>query len=338
MARKPPSLEHVKYVTRRGKVYAYFNTGQKRDGKPIYAPMPQPGSVGFFDSYAALKAGRTKRAKPGYTVANLADEYERSAEFAAKAANTQLLYGNQLNKIAEHWGMFPVDDLQPQDIRFTLDNAGWNPGTRNMVIAVLGALYTWARRRDKATLSPVKDIERLKGGEHEPWPLPIVEAGLKSDDPVVRLGVHLLYFTGLRIGDACALPWWAVADNVITVTPEKTKRHGKRLHIPLTAALKAELDRTPRTGLTILHSVDHKQLRAKLKAFTKALGVETVPHGLRKNAVNTLLEEGCSIAEVASLTGQTYQVVEHYAAKVNTRKLASAAIVKFDRSRGKIGK
>ena len=36
--RKLPRLEHVKFVKSGGKVYPYFNTGEKRDGKPVYAP------------------------------------------------------------------------------------------------------------------------------------------------------------------------------------------------------------------------------------------------------------------------------------------------------------
>ena len=75
--------------------------------------------------------------------------------------------------------------------------------------------------------------------------------------------------------------------------------------------------------------------RKRLQAFTAALGIKTVPHGLRKNAVNALLEAGCTIAEVSAITGQTHQVVEHYAAKVNRRKLGKSAIVKFERARDK---
>ena len=52
-----------------------------------------------------------------------------------------------------------------------------------------------------------------------------------------------------------------------------------------------------------------------------------------KNAVNALLEVGCTIAEVSAITGQTHQVVEHYAAKVNRRKLGKAAILKFEAAR-----
>lgn len=52
-----------------------------------------------------------------------------------------------------------------------------------------------------------------------------------------------------------------------------------------------------------------------------------------KNDVNALLEAGCTIAEVSAITGQTHQVVEHYAAKVNRRKLGKSAIVKFEAAR-----
>jgi hypothetical protein len=42
-----------------------------------------------------------------------------------------------------------------------------------------------------------------------------------------------------------------------------------------------------------------------------------------------LLEAGCTTAEVSSITGQTYEMVEHYARQVNQRKLAAALILKW---------
>ena len=55
-----------------------------------------------------------------------------------------------------------------------------------------------------------------------------------------------------------------------------------------------------------------------------------VPHGLRKNAVCALLEAGCTVNEVSSITGQTAQIVEHYAREVNQLKLAEEAIRKWE--------
>jgi integrase len=54
-------------------------------------------------------------------------------------------------------------------------------------------------------------------------------------------------------------------------------------------------------------------------------------HGLRKSAVVMLLEVGCTTAEVQAITGQSMQMVEHYAKQVNQKKLAESAILKWER-------
>jgi len=43
-----------------------------------------------------------------------------------------------------------------------------------------------------------------------------------------------------------------------------------------------------------------------------------------------LLEAGCTTAEVASITGQSFEMVKHYARQVSQRKLAAAAIAKWE--------
>lgn len=330
---KLPSLEHVKYVKRRGKVYAYFNTGAKKDGKPIYKRLPDPASPEFYTQYSNLKTRRGNIAAKGFTVADLVDEYLKSSDYASKAQATQTLYRVQSRKIIDAWGKFPVNDLAPEFVRLVLDGSGWGSGTHNMVIATLGTIYTWARKRNKAAIEPTKDIETMKGKAHEPWPEDVLEAALASDDPVVRLGTHLLYFTGQRLNDVLAMRWGDIRGDEIHVVPEKTKRYDKRVYVRIHAELAAELARTPRLGITIMHGMDDRRLRIALQAFTQALGIKTVPHGLRKNAVNALLEAGCTIAEVAAITGQTFKIVEHYAARVNNRKLGQAAMLKFENKR-----
>lgn len=63
-------------------------------------------------------------------------------------------------------------------------------------------------------------------------------------------------------------------------------------------------------------------------------GQSATVHGLRKNAVNTLLEVGCSVAETAAISGQTLQMVEHYAKQRNQSVLASAAVLKWEQGGG----
>lgn len=333
MARKLPKLAHVKFVRAKGRVYAYFNTGQKKDGKPIYTRLPDPSAPNFYQSLASCEGGRTKRQALSYTVAHMADDYMRSPDFRRKRASTQKVYQIHLAKVIDHLGEFPVADLQASDVREVLDGEGWGAGTQNLFVAVIGAIYKWGRVRGKTDLLPTKDIAKLKTGQHEPWPDHLVEAALKCDDQRIRLAVHLLFYTGQRIGDVCAMRWHDVRDGRVRIVQAKRE---KIVDFTVHSALQAELDRTPRVGITILTDKNGRRvredvLREELKAFAATHGIKRVPHGLRKNAVIGLLEAGCTIAEVSAVTGQTFQTVEYYAARVDKAKLGNAAMLKFER-------
>lgn len=330
MARKLPKLDHVKTVHAKGRVYYYFNTGVMKDDKPVYARLPDRSAPGFFDSYASFMAGRTRRAKTAYTVADLVRDYLGSPIFAKRAQSTQDSYRLHAGKVSEVWGKFPANELTPADVRLLIEGDTWKPGTAYMVLATVGVLYRYGRRNKGLTVDPAKDVERPEYGSHDPWPEDVLEAALASNDDTVRLAVHLLYFTGQRIGDVLAMRWGDIRHGYVTVKQAKTK---KTVKPKLSAELAAELARTPRTGITIMHGVPEGQLRRRLQKFTADLGVKTVPHGLRKNAVNALLEAGCTVPEVAAITGQTHQVVEQYAAAVNSKMLGEAAVLKLDTAR-----
>jgi len=206
-------------------------------------------------------------------------------------------------------------------------------------LAVVGVIYKWAKDRGRTTLEPTKGIEKLKVDPHEPWPSGLLEEALKADHDRTRLAVHLLYFTGQRIGDVCKMRWSDITDGAISIVQEK---RGKEGWIPLLSELQAELDRTPKRGMTIMvnhlgRPISHNIIRKELKKFTADRGVETVPHGLRKNAVIAFLEAGCTPHEVAAITGQTIPMVMHYAQRINQRQQASAAVLKLENKR-RIGK
>lgn len=335
---KPHKIEHVKLVKAKGKEYPYFNTGQKRaSGATIYARLPQLASPDFWGAYAAQKAARTKRAKgTAYTIRDLCRDYERSKFFTAKAANTQTLYGLTIKRILATLGDYPVDDLQKDDLDLVLENDQTGPGAHNIFIAVLGVLYRYGRRKGVTKLRPTEDLEKMETGEHEAWPEALVEAGLTAEHDRTRLAIHLLFFTGQRIGDVCKMRWSDIRGDIIHVVQQKT---GKALSIPLLSELRAELDRTPKRGFTIItnyqgQSMTDQVIRRELKKFGEQHGHEVVPHGLRKNAVIAFLEAGCTIAETAAITGQTFAMVEYYSRQVDQKRLASAAILKLENKRG----
>ncbi|OGS51089.1 MAG: hypothetical protein A3J40_01680, partial [Erythrobacter sp. RIFCSPHIGHO2_12_FULL_63_10] len=258
-----------------------------------------------------------------------------------RAEGTRKLYSITMRRIVEHFGEHPVDDLDPEDLQLVLDNEMAGPGAHNIFVAVLGILYTFARRNRKTALEPTKDIRKRNVGEHSAWPEHVLEAALESEHDRTRLATHLLYFTGQRIGDVCTMRWSDIRGDAIFVSPKKTRRKkGPRtLRIPLHSELAAELARWPKRGLTILTNVNGEPMgdqviRRELKEHGDRFGVKVVPHGLRKNAVISLLEAGASIAETAAITDQTYAVVEHYARQVDQARLGSAAILKLENRRG----
>lgn len=327
--------KHVLKKTAKGRVYYYFNTGAKVKGKAVLKRLPDIRDPDFGRMLSAAQSGRTRRAKVGgpMTVARLADLYERSPEFRSKAATTRRSYELNLDKARKRIGIAPADDLKPADVRLLHDEMADQTGAANQFVRVLGSLYSWGRLRGHVTAKPVDGVELFDETPHEPWPEWLLEEAL--GDEAVRLPVALLYFTAQRIGDVCRMRWSDVRDGVISVRQEKT---GKSLAIPFHARLAEILAEAPRNALTILSlgegPMPPPSQRKRLQAWAEARGQKIVPHGLRKNAVIALLECGCSIAETAAISGQTLQVVEHYAQRRNQSKLASAAILRWEGSKG----
>lgn len=329
------AIPYVKRVRARDNWYYYFDTGAQKDGKTVYKRLPDPSSREFGGVYAALLGHRTRRAAPEtlMTVAKLIELYEKSPVFNKLSPASRKSYSIHLRKVEHEIGEAPAHKVEPKDVTHMMDKLADTPGTANMCLAVIGTLYKWGRKRHHVppTCEPTRDVERLELGEHEPWPAPVLNAALASDNARVRLASHLLYYTAQRIGDVVKMRWSDIRDGAIHVQQQKTK---KALRIPLHRDLAAELEKTPRAALTIVSATEggpigDQAVRAALKEHCAALGLALVPHGLRKNAVIALLEAGCSIAETASISGQTLQVVEYYAKLRDQGKLASAAILKW---------
>ncbi len=334
---KLPKLKYVKFVRAKGKLYAYFNTGKKVGGKIIWSPLPSYSSIGFHDSYATHLGHRARKDALAQTVKDLADTFENSPEFKRLSQGTQRYYSIGLKRICEQVGGFPLDKVERRHVREIVNNRIEGNGARNAFLSVLGVLYTFGRRRELTEAEPTKDIQQFPLGQHEPWSDDLLAAGLSAEHDRTRLAINLLYYTGQRIGDVVQMRWSDIRHGSISMVQQKT---GKPLLIPLHSVLDAELARTPKKGITIITNqlgqpMTPQVIRRELKVFGESMGATVVPHGLRKNAVNSLLEAGCTIAEVAAITGQTFKVIEHYARRSNQRRLGEAAILKLENIDGK---
>lgn len=327
-------LPYTKTVRSKGRCYVYFVTGQQQDGKPILKRLPDKASPQFGATYAAMLAARTRReaVQTELTLPKLIELYQKSQKYQSLKPTSRYAYDNYLRKLIEAFGDAPAGQIERKDIVTLVDGIADKPGAANLILSITNALYAWGRSRDHVSNDPCRDIERFEVGEHQPWPESLVADALASKDRDVRLIVSLLYYTAQRIGDVMALRWADIRDGIIHLQQEKT---GKPMTIRVHRELSKLLDQTPKRGMTVITDEVGRPMkkvaaRHVLQAFARARGFKVVPHGLRKNAVNTLLEVGCTVAETAAISGQSLQMIEHYAKRRSSEKLSTSAILRWE--------
>lgn len=335
-------LRHIHHKTAKGRRYTYFDTGLRDErGRKIFKRMPSERDPAFPRAYNIACDQREKRKteQPIRTFDGLLKLFEKSQEFKAFAANTQRSYSHYLSVASSllrdgEGKSVSACAIEPCDIATLRDTLADGKGA-NQAVRSVRALFKWAKKpaRKYVGSNPAEEIELLGEGEHEPWPHWLLEDALA--DEKTRAAVALLYFTGQRIGDVAKMLWTDIRGNAIEVRQEKTDT---ALSVPIHAELAAVLAELPKRGFTILTNEAGKQrtagaIRQMLQTWAAARGAKIVPHGLRKNAVNALLEAGCSSAEVSAITGQSLKTVEHYAKKRDRAVLGKAAILKFEGAR-----
>lgn len=337
MARRTKSgLPFVKTTLGKGRRYWYFDTGTTNErGKKIFTRLPDIADKAAFGSaYSSLMGHRTRRASAAaeMTVTAMINLYRMSQKFKELAPGSKQIYNIYLAELEAMLGMAPADDVKRADIVLLVDKRAKHPGAANMILKIARAIFKWARGRGHITADPCSDIDLNDLGEHQPWPEELLAMALASDDDRIRLSTHLLYYTAQRIGDMVRMKFSDIRDGTLFVRQQKT---GKELDIPVHSALLNTLAETGRhIGPIVITNrgtaIAASTLRAYIQAWAKGLGYEIVPHGLRKNAVNALLEAECSVAQTAAISGQTMQVVEHYAKLRDQRKLAAGAMRKWE--------
>jgi integrase len=333
-------LPFLRKKSAKGKTYYYFDAGKGGAGERILTKLPDIKDPRFGDCYARAKAARTNRTnKQGIlTLDGLIRQYERSPEFRGLSASTQksyTLYLGRANSLirTKKGDSPPAKLIERKDVLALRDALADTPGAANQSVRAVGALFAWAMDNEKAKSNPAEKVKKFPAQPHEPWPEELLEEAIA--DPQVGMPVALLYFTGQRINEVVKMSWRDIGDGFMRVYVQKTDRH---IEVALLPELWGMLQRQPKDSVAILTNANGKPwttsgLRYKLQTWAKERGQKVVPHGLRKNAVISLLQAGCTTAEVSGITDQSIQMVEHYAKQVNKLGLGRAAVVKLDAHR-----
>lgn len=341
--RKQPAIAlpaHVRRVRSRGHEYYYFHPdrGTERQGKAVRLPGT-PQDLTFWKAYHKLLGTPEERPNAG-TFNVLIKAYRSSPEFKGLAASSRDAYGRSLDRIAKIWGKLAVPGVEPKHVLKLRDSMANTPAAANYVLRVLSVLMAWGVPRGYRTDNPCVHVRKLKSGEgYAPWSMDAIGHFEANATPELWWAAALALYTGQRQSDVLAMKWSDIEDGLIAVKQEKT---GKRLWLPIHQKLGNLLASIPRRSINIATTTRGQPWGSGFKASWRREmarpGMKSIKerglvfHGLRKSSVVMLLEAGCTDAEVSAITGQTREMVEHYAQQVNQRRLAGRAILKWEQA------
>jgi integrase len=304
------------------------------------------------------------------TYADLVDVYRGNEERGLKPSrewrnlkpSSRQNYTVYINRILGMWGDMPVADTTPEAVEAVRDSLEDQPRTANGLLSVLRAMLNVAAARPSRfglTYNPAAKVP-LYGQKDGVVPRQVFwedkqeTAFLKAArklDWEMYVAYHLLVYTGQRPGDVQMMTVADYDGEKISLCQSKT---AVRLWIPVHSDLKAVLDEhlamrraEGRIGGTILQRASGKAFTydsfdRRWKAVIEAAGLKDLQRrDLRRTAVIRLAEAGCTVPEIAAITGHSIKSVEDILRTylVRTYPQAQAAIRKLEeyRSRTKLG-
>ena len=340
MGRRPKLPPHVRRVVVKGRVYHYFqrHRSTERAQKPIKLPG-EPWSAEWLAAYAAAANVTVPQTSPN-AIAKLIDSYQASPEWTGLAQKTRVEWERYLQRIGERWGHLEARGIEPKHVLALRDTFAATPASANNMLRALSSMLSWSVPRGWRSDNPCDHVKKLKGGDYAPWTRREIEHFRKHARSDLWCAAAARALHGPAAGRRAH---HAPQRHPRRRDPGATEQDGEDTGIPLHPELRAILAGMPRQSLHILTNTLAKpwtqdgfkaswQAEMGRRIFGPLRRRRRVFHGLRKSAVVFLFECGCTDAEVASITGQSRQMLEHYSREVNQRKLARAAVLKWQRA------
>ncbi|MXU65926.1 tyrosine-type recombinase/integrase [Oceanomicrobium pacificus] len=338
-----PVLKYVwRMRDRHGKERVYLRYPRR----PLIAlPALPETSLEFQEAYrvAMLKAENgtmlPSRSKEG-TIGEILDLTMKSHHYRTGITD---LYRKRLrghfDAIRESVGHVPFDVVRVPHIRKNLSHLSDRPHEAEMRLKAWRFIFAEAVKASRADQNFASDVPwtTVKNKGFPSWSeeeISAYEDHWKVGTPQ-RTAFDLLLHTGQRRKDICEMEWSDIKDGWITIIQSKTK---KQVDIPISHALQASLDVTPKIAATIITTKFGKPRSSNafgewFRSSVKEAGIkDRSAHGLRKAAANRLAEAGCSVHEIASITGHTsLKEVERYTKSASQRRMAQKAMQRLDK-------
>lgn len=315
--------------------------------------LPDPKNVEDFWK-AVDKAdgiGRALAAGIRRTFSALILEFRESAAYQVKfdaegnerqgiAESTQEQYARNLDTIEEAWGDDPVASLEAFEIQKVLDKAfRETPAAGRVFRSTLSRLISWGIPRGYRSDNPVDHTETPdSAGTYSPWPPEAFELFFEHARVDLHLAVYSGLFTGQRKVDVLKMRRPLAAATEMPLVAQKTS---DRVPVQIHSEYRSLIDAAPvdSDSPSIALHLRADGVAWSYEGFKTAWGRELdkpemalfrrrrwVFHGLRKNAVNMLLEVGCSEEHVSAIVGMSAAMVHRYSKEVSKFRLARSAM------------
>jgi integrase len=341
-------LKHLhSFYTRHGSKLYYF----RRRGVRQRLPNPADGYDEFMAAYTACLNGQevetrgagATRTKNGSYAAAIAG-FMSSAAYASLAPNSRRAYRPSIEFIRQEFGDVLVGKLGRGEIGAVITaKAQKAPGAANDLLKAFRAVIKHAMLVGMVDQDPTIGLKKLRQKNpdgHYSWSDPDIDR-FRAHHPIgslPRLAFEILLATGLRRGDAVQLGRQHIRpDGKLQIVPEKTKRHGTVVLIPIMPELAAVLALVPRDRLAFIagpsgQAISGDRLGRLFRTWCDDAGLpaQMTAHGGRKALVRRLVEAGVPEADIAAVTGHMdYSLIRHYGKAHNKEKGAERAFAKL---------
>jgi integrase len=333
---RPPHLH--RQVTRHGRTVWYVRVDKGRRIR-IRAAF---GTPEFDAEYQAALAGNSSSRTRGTTSGTLAwliERYRETTAWSDLSLATRRNRENHFKQAIETAGHQPIRAISQAVIIAGRDRRAATPAQARNFLDAMRGLFRWAKEAKHVSVDPtegVKNPKRKKGPGFPVW----TEADAAAYDkrwPVgtkERLWRDVLFYTGLRRGDAVRLGRQHVLDGVATLRTEKSQG-GIIVTIPILPILRRTLDAGPIGELAFICGASGKPLTKEsfgnaFKEACKAAGLHNrSAHGCRKIAATRAAEAGATVAQLNAIFGwKGTAMASLYTEAADRKRLALEAMAK----------
>lgn len=257
----------------------------------------------------------------------LIKSYRATPRYLNLKLRTALDYDKHLDFFASIMGDRNPAKMQRKDVIRLRDGSAEKAYFANYSLRVLRVLMEHCVNLGWRDNNPARGVSEIKTAksEREPWPRELLDL-YRATCPLgthERLVMELCVCTGQRIGDVLEMRWSDIQDGAVFVRQSKTK---KELWVPILDELQAALDAASRHSVYILtneRGTNRWVLSRRVSRRAQGQGADRAKaydiHSWRYNAACELLEAGCADDLIASVTGQSPAMVQHYTRKVRQK-------------------